>query len=290
MARFYEFDSTKDGIPALTNQLMFSSRAEADLVTSVDIHYHNVLASFASFDWEFDLKRYWLPRSRWNKLVHQYVDLSQLGEWLDKTEVLTGKNRGVSVMKLKDVPTRYGKVTARRWGACMLSVSYRAVPEPTIVLHSRTSYLGYLTPLDITVAHVCARMIGERVGVTPEEMRFDWFCEIMQYHHSRCQGYAFGDPEMRTFILTSSKVTREDAYGAWGSKQWWRKIKGWDDENQLYEDMTFMQNRRMRKRLHIEAQGLEYSQQFASDEKGCGVFTPLPSVSSNDLNFDMLYR
>lgn len=299
MGHFHTFDTAQNLVDSLTEQLAFMDRRDplADMVSSVDIQRHNVLATADSFDYEFDLKRYWLSRHRWIALTRQYIDSTDLEVFLDKTAMLKHKVRGISVFRTKTVPMRVNKITSRRWGSCILTISYRATPKPLITLHSRASYLGYLAMFDVNVAHVIARLVGERVGVVPEEMGFEWFTETMQYHDFRCIAYVMGSESMRERVLTlagdeptsSQSQFRTEHFGAAGNFKWWEKFEEMDDAGIPYDEMKFNQACRMRRRIHSEVMGNEYGEQFASSVRGCNTFAPLPHILSTSLDFSSIY-
>lgn len=285
-----------DGI---TQKLAFGTRDQLDLVTSVDVQLHNVVARASSFDWEFDLKRMWLTKSRWSTMVRQYINPVALEEWLASCEAkLQGRKRGVSVMRTNNVAQQTNPNHVwRRWGSCMLSLGYRALPEPQITLHSRTSYFGYIAALDLTVAHVCARMIGERVGLEPEQMSFVWHIEAAQYHAFKSMAFLMGDPIMRErFLSPDTPHTRENAPALYYSNKWLDGFKKDDENGLLYGDMKFGQTRRIRRRWHTEVLGYDYAEQFAGggnsrDSVSQGNrFKPLPSVSSDTLDFSSIFR
>jgi hypothetical protein len=284
-----------DGI---TQRLAFGSKAELDLVTSVDVQLHNVIARAASFDWEFDLKRMWLGRARWTSMVRQYINPVALEEWLDSVEAkLKGRKRGVSVMRTNQVAQRTNGQKDRvwrRWGSCMLAVGYRAMPEPQITLHSRTSYFGYIAALDLTVAHVCARLIGERVGLDPRQMSFVWHNECVQFHAFKSMAYLMGDPATRDAWDRLRPATRDLHPALYYSDKWLDSFKREDEEGKLYGDMNFGQTRRIRKRWHTEVLGYEYGARFEGGSHASRSqnrrFQPLPSVSSDTLDFSTIFK
>jgi hypothetical protein len=285
-----------DGI---TQKLAFGRKDQLDLVTSVDVQLHNVIARAASFEWEFDLKRMWLGKSRWTTMINQYINPVALEEWLDSCEAkLKGRKRGVSIMRTNQVAQRTNGQKDRvwrRWGSCMLAIGYRAMPEPQITLHSRTSYFGYIAALDLTVAHVCARLVGERVGLKPEEMSFVWHNEATQYHAFKSMAYIMGDPDMRErFLEPEVPHTRESAPALYYSQKWLDSFAKEDAEGKLYGDMNFGQTRRIRKRWHTEVLGYPYGEPFEGGTHASSSqnqrFKPLPSVSSDTLDFGAIFR
>ena len=53
---------------ALVEGLIHSKADELDVVSSVDVQQHDVIAEADSMEWDFDLKTSWLTKQRWNML------------------------------------------------------------------------------------------------------------------------------------------------------------------------------------------------------------------------------
>src|SRR5499427_3317248 len=161
-----------------------------DFVASIDtISYDNLLAC-ESMAFDLDLGRdLWLNRSRWTRLVRQYLDPSELRRFLDRSADIglgEGKRGVVTNMFCANVTREHKK---HRWGNCMMNFVYRGQRKgdkfgerPTISLHSRVSYIAYIGGLDLGVAHVLAREIGRRIDVPVEEFRFRWHVDALQFH------------------------------------------------------------------------------------------------------------
>jgi len=157
-----------------------------DCVGSADtISYDNVL-SCDSMAFDLDMGRdLWLNKQRWTRLVRDYVEPKQLVQFVGKATELaqgSGAKGACTTMFARDVE-RYSK--RHRWGNCMLAFTYRGNVRrepPTLCLHSRVSYIAYIGGLDLALAHVLARTIGRKVGVAPEEFRFVWHVDALQFH------------------------------------------------------------------------------------------------------------
>lgn len=295
MIHAYKFKTATDLHEKLTNRLTFASAAEVDMYSSVDVHFLNVIARAESFQWEFDLKDLWLTKSRWSMLARQYINPFALDAWLDLIEDRMSRKggRGMATMRTNQVqPRMKQKKVSRRWGSCMLAVSFRRVPEPQITLYSRTSYLGYLSPLDITVAHTCAQLVSERIGIPVEDMSFVWMAEDLQYSF-KSLAWLFNNPEWRERMEqcdTSDLKQRQAAPGLFLSTKWYETFKKEDENGILYGDMTWGACRRIRRRWHTEVLGVEYASQFVGGKAASQgkVYQPLPSVLSTDLDFSCL--
>jgi hypothetical protein len=158
-----------------------------DFVASIDtIAYDNVLfADSMAFDMDMG-RDLWLNRQRWTRLVRQYLDLGQTQRFLDRAADIglgEGKRGVVTTMHCADVLREAKK---HRWGNCMLAFTYRGLrgrgDRPTLALHSRVSYIAYIGGLDLGLAHVLAREIGERIEVPVEDFSFVWHVDALQFH------------------------------------------------------------------------------------------------------------
>lgn len=298
MIHAYKFKTATQLHTKLTDRLTFASADQIDMYSSVDVHMLNVIARAESFEWDFDLKDLWLTKARWHMLARQYVNPHALDAWLDLIEDRMSKKngRGMALMRTNQVKPRLKqKKASRRWGSCMLAVSFRRVPEPQITLYSRTSYLGYLSPLDITVAHACAQLVSERLGIAVEEMSFVWMAEDMQYSF-KSLAWLFNNEEWRDRMEqcdTSDLSERAKAPGLFLSTKWYEVFKKEDEDGVLYGDMTWGACRRIRRRWHTEVFGPEYGKQFEGGRVGGSqnkVYPILPSVHSSTLDLSCLDR
>lgn len=298
MLHAYKFPTVTRLHDRLTHKLTFAKKDELDFYSTVDVHLCNLMARAESFQWEFDLKDLWLTSARWSTLARQYINPHALDQWLDLIEDrMTSrgtKARGMALMRTNQVkPRTKQKKVSRRWGSCMLAVSFRRIPEPQITLYSRTSYMGYLAPLDITVAHTCAQLISERIGIPVEEMSFVWMMEDAQYSF-KSLAYLMGNPEISPAL---EKVTLDgmgdQPPGLYLSAKWYEVFRKEDEVGKKYGDMTWGACRRVRRRWHTEVFGYDYGEQFEGgrlSDSQSRRYQPLPSVPSHTLDFRCLDR
>lgn len=278
--------------------MLFSPRESYDDANSVDVQKHNVVAMADSFEWNQNIARFWTTRSRWNTMVKQYIDPEALQAWLDQIDGrFPSSKRGIAVMRTNTVKARAtGRGVTRRWGSCMLSLSLRVKPWPQITLHSRTCYLGYLSVLDLTVAHVCARLAGARIGIDPADMKFVWNLEMAQYHGFRCIAYPLGGSDELYERFTNreydpSLSPSRAAYPAVHiARGWHERILALDAAGTPYGDMPFSSFRRVRARWHTQVYGLEYAQKFAGGERThhAKPMRPIPDTWTDDLDFSVI--
>lgn len=302
----------------LCTKLVHAKQDELDLVTSVDVQIHNTMSQADSMDWEFDLKSMWLTKGRWSMMVRQYLEPEDVEIWLKKCVSGIGlKGRGISVLRTKTVRPRggahLGNRETRRWGSCMLNLSYKAVPQPQITLYSRTSYLGYIGALDLSVAWMAGRYLAKEMDVPVETFRFVWYNEALQWHNFKSLAWMLNnsDPERRKLfrrilVLPETKLNEtEHQYLSSSpalimSRAWLQRVVAEDKRNDSYGDMTYNTYRRIRRRYHTEVRGYEFAKQFEGwsyHTKGDQVgepkehfkaYQPLPSVDVRDLDFSSI--
>ena len=300
----------------LCDRIIHAEADELDVISGVDVQMHNVIAEAESMEWDFDLKNLWLTPSRWTMMTRQYVPREGVVEWIEKcTKYIGTSGRGIAMLRLKEVLPRggeaFGNKQSRRWGACMLAVSYKAIPRPQITLYSRTSYLGYLSGLDLSVAWMCGKYLAGELGLKMEDISFVWMNEAMQYHNFKSMAYLLNhpDPELRRkyrrWIRFSEAKLRD--IGDWDyvnsrpaiklSRSWMQKLILMDQQGLTLGDMTYNTYRRIRRRYHTEVLGYERAQEFegwsyfkkgprlGEQKEFFPAYKPLSSVKIDDLDF-----
>lgn len=280
--RSYEADDMTDLHTRMIRSLVHATSDELDVISNVDVQIHNVMGYADSMAWNFDLKGLWLTKSRWSMMVRQYLDPVELTAWIDQCTTKIGtKGRGIAVLRTRIVKPRGGAATGhtnketRRWGSCMLTLSYKAMPKPQITLHSRTSYLGYIGALDLSVAWMAARYLAHELGIKVEDISFLWYNEAIQWHNFKSMAWMLcnPDPELRSLyrrLLTKApsklseveQVILDDSPATRMTRTWLTKVRKEDAAGLTYGDMTYNTYRRIRRRWHTEVFGLDYAKKF----------------------------
>ena len=284
----------------LASRLLYSTADHLDFTPGMDGVLEHVYLEAESMTFDYDLKRVWVPPSRWTMMIRQYLDPEEVQRWLELIDkrLVKSKKPGRPILRLEDLeeyeeelPTlrtqrvqsrKGGKSTVRNLGSCMLTLSITLTPHPTITLHSRACYVGYLSPLDMAVAYHLGRLAADVVGIPLELFRFVWFIETAQFHQFRTIAFALGDNEQRERFL-SGRDTSERVCWQRSLKHFnkWRKQ---DEEGVLYEDMQkFVSYQRLRKRYHAEVLGYDYAMNFQTPSNKA--FRPLPSTPVSSLTF-----
>lgn len=274
-----------------------------DWVHGTEVGLHNVGIFMETADFEYDLKDIWVLPSRWRKMVRDYINPDALAHTLAMIEDRMSGNfggrkaRGLAVMRTNLIQGRgTGRNVRRRWGSCMLNLTYQAQPVPTIRLHSRTSYFGYLAMMDLAVARTFGKMCAEITGIPLEQHAMVWTLDLAQFHGFRSLAWMLGDDENRRELIDNMEARTDFSHRmAEGNQPGFRKaLDGYarilksDQEGKLYGDEAFSSFCRVRRRYHTEVHGVEYAQQFAGGRRDVGPFDPLPHLMVSTLDFSAL--
>jgi hypothetical protein len=252
--------------------MLFAKKRDLDFVASIDTMIYDNVLSCPSMRYEFDMGRdLWLTKARFTVLQRDYLNLGDLMSFLDRCESigLGEAKRGVVTQMFCKAHTMRNK--KYRWGNCMMAFTFRGgnkYERPTLVLHSRVSYIAYIGGLDLALAHVLAREIGRRIGCGPEDIAFRWHVDSLQFHGFKSLPYLF------RFGLDD--VLRDDT-SEYPSKRhptlklvrrWWTVIEREYAEGIPLEAQKYGPLRRIRKRYEEHVEG-----------------RPLPSVPVDELTF-----
>lgn len=280
--RHYQAATMTELYDKLTDSLIHAKPDELDIESSVDVQIHDIIAEADSMDWDFDMKSAWLTKSRWSMMTRQYLDPEELEAWIGRvTSKIGTKNRGIAVLRTKIVKPRGGAATGhtnketRSWGSCMLNISYKALPVPQITLYSRTSYLGYIGALDLSVAWMVGKYLAKELGIDVKDIKFVWVNQAIQWHNFKSLAYMLNhvDDEKREhyrrlLIEPSSALTGVEKKEVIShpaiklSRKWLQKIIKDDAEGRTYGDLTYNTYRRIIRRFHTEGFGLEFAKKF----------------------------
>jgi hypothetical protein len=306
MIHTYSFFDPCEAHDIMCERLMFGEEPgiDYDWVHGTEVGLHNVVIDCETIDFDYDLKKLWVPPSRWTMMVRQYIDPTALDDCLDKIEErMSGayggrKARGIAVLRTRNVQGKgTGRNVRRRWGSCMLSLSFRATPVPTVTLHSRTTYFGYLALVDAAVARTFAAECAEITGIGLRDIQFVWMLELAQFHGFRSLAWVLSQPSLRKELEDmmprrtelSPRIAPGNAPGYRKALDGYARILKSDEAGVLYGDEAFSSFCRVRRRFHTEVHGIEYARQFEGGSRNRGgAFEPLPSTMVSTLDFTPL--
>ena len=211
------------------------------------VQRYNVACSTQSCEYDYNLADSWVGANRWAMLTRQYVNGPALEDWLGliESKLTKKKAHGVAFLRSQVVKPRGTKRISRQWGSCMIGWSFRLFPVPTLTMHSRSTYLGFLAPLDVGVAAILAEEAGTIVGLQPSEIQFAWFLEQETFHFLRSMPWWFTSP-----LAEDARIHRGP--GVKGGERMITRFREMDRRGVLYGDMAYAQERRYRMKLHSQ--------------------------------------
>lgn len=312
MLNTFKFDDPVHMHETMCERFMFGDNSdpqdlEYDWTHGTEVGLHNVTIGCKSIDFDYDFKKLWVPPTRWKLMVRQYIDPVALADCLAKIEErMTGKfagnkGRGIAVLRTRLVQGKgTGRGVRRRWGSCMLNLSFRNNPIPTVTLNSRTTYFGYLALVDVAVARAFAAECSRITGTPLADIQFVWRLDLAQYHGFRSLAWALGQEDIRKELDDAlpgrlkdwpSKLIPGNQVGFRKSLDGYARIKRSDDDGVLYGDESFSSFARVRRRYHTEVFGPEYAAQFIGGTRnggGRGSFPALPTMRPKDMDLSPL--
>lgn len=253
---------------------LFARKKELDFIASIDTIRYDCLLSCDSMDYEFDMGRdLWLTKARFTTLQKDYLDLYQLESFLKRC-----KEIGLGEAKRGVITQLFAKQHAMRekkyrWGNCMLGWDFRGgdrYGQPTLTMHSRVSYIGYIGGLDLALCYVLAREIGQRIGARPEEFAFRWMLSSSQFHFFKSIPALFSH-DIEPVIFDQSEYPDRKHPTLAGVRKHWIKVANWHEDGVPLEDQLYGPLKRIRRRY----------EEFKREEF-------LPRVPIADLTFDKL--
>lgn len=323
MLNSFTFDTVEDMHDAMCSRLFRGQMStHYNWAGSSEVGIDNLTLGVRSFAIpSFDLSQLWLTESRWKTMVRQYINPDSLDHTLSMVSDHLAKSKrksGTATLRLSptiddfDNPEeviefqtnlvegkKSGRQVRRRWGSCMLALTYRNVPHPTVSLTSRTTYFGYLAIMDAMVANVFAQKCGAITGVDVEDMRFVWHINLAQYHGFRSLAFPAGNPRMLRFLdqcvddeAKWKRLKSEGRYGVLRTLTGYRRILQSDRAGRLYGDESFSSFCRVRRRFHTQIHGAEYASQFNGGTRigSTKAFAPVPSLPAESLTFSAIGR
>lgn len=254
-------------------------KEEVDLELGIGTNLYGVILEADSAEYDLNLRDLWLNTSRWTRLIREYINPLDLTMFVRNSREIfheRGKQGVITNMPFRPVERR-GDLRRHKWGNCLLATTFRGTPDstvrPTLTLHSRVSYNGYMLGLDMGVAYHIAREISEGI---PGDIRIQWHLDVTQLHSFKCLPYLYTQADLMAVLQKIEDMEKNDEflaqYPTWKSiSRWWWKVKEFEDAGKTVAEEVYGPFRRIRKRYE------EYQQ---------GKF--VPSVHISELDFSKL--
>lgn len=261
--------------------MLFAKEEDLDFIASIDTMVYDNLLTCDSMAFDFDLGRdLWLTKPRFTVLQRDYLDLYELGLFLDRC-----KSIGLGEAKRGVVTQMFAKQHKRankkyRWGNCMLGWSFRGgnkYEKPTLTMHSRVSYIAYIGGADLALCYVLAREIGRKIGCKPRDFAFRWHVDSLQFHGFKSIPYLFRFGFDDILRDDSEEYPSTDYPTLKLVRRWWTVMVQKHEDGVPLEDEKYGPLRRIRRR---------YGEHLLDPEHTLGVAPPQCPIKQ--LNFDPL--
>lgn len=237
-------------------------REKVDLSLSIGTNLYNVILEADSAEYDLNLQDLWLNKARWTRLIREYIDPLDLTMFVrNGREIFENRNKGghgvITNMPFRPVERR-ADLRRHKWGNCLLAATFRGAPStdvaPTLTLHSRVSYNGYMLGLDMGIAHHIAREISREV---PGEVRVQWHLDVTQLHSFKSLPYLYTQPDlMRVLEDYDQWGIVADRYPTWDRLfLWWKKVLEFERLGKTIDEEKYGPFRRIRKRYKEYQEG-----------------------------------
>jgi len=214
LGRPYDFPDLTTLRHDLVQSMLFGTieNRGIDYVASIDCIRYGSVYRASSLAYDYDISRnLWLARSRWTRLVRQYLDLSETTQFIQRAAAIglgEGKRGVITSMQSARV-TR--ERTKHRWGGCTMGYTFRGLRngdgalKPTLSMHGRVAYVAYIGALDLALAHVIGRLIAKRIEISVSDIAFEWHLGAAQLHAFKSLPMLYSDGWMPYFELESMR-------------------------------------------------------------------------------------
>lgn len=187
------------------SHIFFGDRDQISWQGSMSMAYDNFLHA-NSMEYEMDVGRdLWLTKARFPKLQRDYLDLDEYNQFLERCANIAKRRGSITQMTCKVHGAR-GKNSFKptgnyAHGNCMIGFTFRMHMkkdggQPVLGLHSRVSYVSYMGALDLALAYVMVKEIGDALGFAPEECAFQWYVDSLQWANMQSMAYMCSRPKM----------------------------------------------------------------------------------------------
>lgn len=183
-----EANNLTDALYNVCHTMLTTEADELGWIKGTPCVYDNMVRA-DSMEYDLDVGRdLWLTNRRFPKLTYDYIDFDAYEDFLARCEYIyngAAKRGVITTMACRQHGKRYGLNSVQyAHGNCLLAFTFRGgkgAAQPTLGMHSRVAYPGYMGAMDLCLAYVIAGEIAERVGAIREDFGFTWFSDSFQW-------------------------------------------------------------------------------------------------------------
>ena len=192
---------------------------------------------------EFDIGRdLWFTQARWTNLVRSYLDPELVTRFVKASREIYNKRGKDGVVTEMQFKSNKRSAKKHKWGNCLLSASYRGQVDshikPTLVFHSRVTYMGYISGLDIGLATVLAKYIAGRERLS--DIGLIWKIDVSQVHAFKTLPWLYAHRHLLDYVLRLETPT------ALRIQKWHEMVLRYEKQGKPIDDELYGPLRRVR--------------------------------------------
>ena len=197
----------------------------------------------------FDIgHKLWFIQGRWTNLIRSYLDPELTSRFIKAAREIyfeVGHKGIVTEMQFRGNERSAKK---HKWGNCLLSATFRGQLDshikPTLVFHSRVTYIGYISGLDIALATALASEIGN-----PNNISFKWKIDVAQVHAFKTLPWLYSEPQLFKQVLEMNTPTAKRI------QKWHDTVLRHEKEGKTIEEEIYGPYRRVRQMWDLSQRG-----------------------------------
>ena len=231
---------------------------------SIGTNLYDVTLSCNSLTNDFDIgKELWFLQGRWTNLIRSYLDPELVSRFILASREIYNDvgNKGI----VTEMQFRGNARSAKKhkWGNCLLSASFRGqfdshIP-PTLVFHSRVTYMGYISGLDIALASVIAKYIEYDGHFDGQKVEFIWKLDVSQVHAFKTLPWLYANPDLFKRVMELNTPTAERI------KKWHDTVLRYESEGKTIEEEIYGPFRRVRQMYDLSNNNERKPELFVRD-------------------------
>lgn len=183
------------------------------------IHSHSNVLTARQGVFDFDLGEIGLTITKWTKFTGMYVDVDMLHGWVDNAMNVRSYD---AMFPFKVTPPQFGgKKAVHQWGPCIVGMSFRRQPKPTLTFFTRAQSLGFSGVADYALLHFVCKKLAERMSIPQEKIKVVIYCsnfmiKMVEVLHTLDRmgllaQYEFADNRIGESIRYYTKYLAQDA-------------------------------------------------------------------------------
>ena len=212
----------------------------------------------------FDIgKELWFKQARWTNLIRSYLDPELTSRFILASRKIAYEvgNKGIVTEMQFRGNARSDK--KHKWGNCLLSASFRGQFDshitPTLVFHSRVTYMGYISGLDIALASVIAKYIEYDGHFDGQKVEFIWKLDVSQVHAFKTLPWLYANPDLFKRVMELNTPTAERI------KKWHDTVLRYESEGKTIEEEIYGPFRRVRQMYDLSNNNERKPELFVRD-------------------------